>query len=91
MEFHQTSLEGAFLIKLKPIKDDRGMFARVFCKDLFSQNSLETNYPQSNFSTNFKKGTIRGMHQQKDPNGEVKVVRCTQGNIFDVIVDLQQI
>ena len=87
MEFHQTPLNGSFLIELKPIQDERGMFARVFCQDLFIKNNLETNYPQSNFSTNYKKGTIRGLHQQKSPNSEVKVVRCTQGNIYDVIVD----
>tara|TARA_B110000858_G_scaffold173082_1_gene204641 strand:+ start:158 stop:688 length:531 start_codon:yes stop_codon:yes gene_type:complete len=90
MIFEKLKLEGAYLIHLKPIKDERGLFARSFCKKLFTENNLETNFVQSNFSMNYKKATLRGMHQQLEPDGEIKLVRCTQGKIFDVIVDYRE-
>lgn len=90
MIFEELKLKGAYLIHLNPIKDERGLFARSFCKKLFDEKNLETNFVQSNFSMNYKKATLRGMHQQVEPNSEVKLVRCTQGKIFDVIVDYRE-
>ena len=90
MIFTELKLKGAYLINLSPIKDERGIFARSFCKKLFSEKGLETNFVQSNFSVNYKKATLRGMHQQIEPNSEVKLVRCTQGRIYDVIVDYRK-
>ena len=79
MIFEELKLKDAYLIHLNPIKDERGLFARSFCKRLFAEKNLETNFVQSNFSMNYKKATLRGMHQQVEPNSEVKLVRCTQG------------
>ncbi len=90
MIFEKLKLDGAYLIHLKPIKDERGLFARSFCKKIFSEKNLETDFVQSNFSVNYKKATLRGMHQQIEPNSEVKLVRCTEGKIFDVIVDYRE-
>jgi dTDP-4-dehydrorhamnose 3,5-epimerase len=89
MEFRPLELEGAYEILLQPRADDRGAFSRVFCTDEFAKHGLETRYVQTNTSWNFKAGTLRGMHLQRPPHGEVKVVRCTRGAVVDVIVDLR--
>jgi dTDP-4-dehydrorhamnose 3,5-epimerase len=82
-------LEGAFVIDLKRLEDDRGFFARSFCAKEFADAGLDPRVAQCNVSFNRRKGTIRGMHFQAAPHAEVKVVRCTQGSVWDVIVDLR--
>ncbi|MBS0615252.1 MAG: dTDP-4-dehydrorhamnose 3,5-epimerase [Verrucomicrobia bacterium] len=89
MKFVPLRLSGAYLIEPDLIKDERGFFARTFCREEFLSNSLITSLEQCSISYNHKKGTLRGMHYQQIPHGEVKVVRCTQGAIYDVIVDLR--
>ncbi len=90
VHFEPLKLAGAFLISPEPIEDERGFFARSFCQDEFAAHGLETRITQCNISFNTHRHTLRGMHYQASPHGEVKVVRCTQGAIFDVIVDLRQ-
>jgi len=87
MKFNKLPLKDSYLIELKPIKDKRGSFSRFFCKDTFKNNNLVHNFKQINFSENFKKGTFRGLHQQTYPHEEVKLISCTKGKIYDVIVD----
>ena len=88
MIFHKTGLQGAYAIEPKRIEDSRGFFARAWCQKEFEKAGLETNFVQCNLSFNVSKGTVRGMHFQKHTYQEVKLVRCTKGEIFDVIVDL---
>ncbi|MFZ5865529.1 MAG: dTDP-4-dehydrorhamnose 3,5-epimerase [Thermodesulfobacteriota bacterium] len=89
MKFTETELPGAFLIELEPNEDDRGFFARTFCRTEFEERGLVTDFVQSSISFNKKKGTLRGMHFQAPPREEVKLVRCTRGSVYDVIVDLR--
>ena len=90
MDFHETPLEGAYVIEPKKIVDDRGFFGRVWCKDEFEQIGLNYHLAQSNFGFSHHKGTLRGLHFQVAPHAEVKILRCTKGSIFDVIVDLRR-
>lgn len=89
MKFHKTPLVGAHLIELERRGDDRGFFARLFCEREFGAAGLETRFVQVNNSLSAKKGTLRGLHYQLPPAAEVKVVRCTRGALWDVIVDLR--
>jgi dTDP-4-dehydrorhamnose 3,5-epimerase len=89
MQFHPTSLRDAWLIHLEPVRDSRGFFARTFCVGEFATRGLETNYPQHSISFSARAGTLRGMHYQRDPHSEVKLVRCLQGAIRDVIIDIR--
>ena len=89
MKFLPTSLEQVILIQPDPHRDDRGEFARLFCEKEFSQAGLHTRFVQSSYSTNVKKGILRGMHFQTSPMAEDKLVRCTRGSIYDVVVDLR--
>jgi len=89
MRFTQTELAGAFLVDLEPTADDRGDFARSCCAREFQAAGLNTHWPQHNLSRNHAKGTLRGLHYQSAPHEEIKLVRCTRGAIFDVIVDLR--
>lgn len=89
MQFHATPLPGAFTISLDRRTDERGFFARLFCEDEFAAAGLESRFVQCNDSFNARRGTLRGMHYQLQPSAEVKVVRCIQGALFDVIVDLR--
>lgn len=89
MKFIKTPLEGAYTIELDRIGDDRGFFARFFCTKEFSNAGLIDSFVQINNSLTKDKGTLRGMHYQLPPAAEVKVVRCIQGALFDVIVDLR--
>lgn len=89
MIFNETPLSGAYTIELEKRGDDRGFFARFFCRDEFAAEGLETNFVQINNSLTAKKGTLRGMHYQLPPAAEVKVVRCVQGALWDVILDLR--
>ncbi len=89
MIFQETRLAGVFEIQLEPKRDDRGFFARSWCRDEFQQQGLNPRLVQSSISFNPKKGTLRGMHYQSDPYGEAKVVRCTRGAIYDVALDMR--
>lgn len=90
MIFRELELAGAFVIAPEPARDERGFFARVFCEEEFGKKKLETRYPQSSISYNARRHTLRGMHFQIAPAEEVKLVRCTAGAIYDVIVDLRE-
>jgi dTDP-4-dehydrorhamnose 3,5-epimerase len=90
MKFSETKLPGVFVIDIEPVMDERGMFARLWCKDEFRQRGLVTELSQCSFSFNRSRGTLRGMHYQAAPNAETKIVRCTRGSIFDVAVDLRR-
>lgn len=89
MIFNNTKLKDAFLIDIEKKEDARGFFARSWDVKEFEQNVLNSNLVQCNISHNNKKGTIRGMHYQKNSNEEAKLVRCTKGKIYDVIIDLR--
>ena len=90
MIFHKTSLQDAFLIELEKRGDDRGFFARTMCRQEFAAHGLDTDYVQQNTSFSAYKGTIRGMHYQLPPHTEAKLVRCIEGAIVDIIVDLRR-
>jgi len=87
--FTESTLKGAWIIDLQRINDERGFFARSFCHDEFIGHGLKTTVAQCNISYNVKRGTLRGMHFQLQPKAEAKLVRCTLGKIFDVIIDLR--
>lgn len=89
MRFTPTPLEAAFLIDLELLEDERGFFARSFCQEEFEQQGILDRFVQSNISFNPLKGTLRGMHYQLPPAQEIKVVRCTKGAFYDVIIDLR--
>ena len=89
MIFIETSLKGAFVIEPERIEDERGFFARTWSRDEFEQNDLDTRLAQCSISFNSRKGTLRGLHYQIAPHEETKLVRCTMGAIYDVIVDLR--
>ncbi|MGH7927466.1 MAG: dTDP-4-dehydrorhamnose 3,5-epimerase family protein, partial [Candidatus Binatia bacterium] len=89
MLFNQTDLPGAYVIGLEPIGDERGFFARAWCHREFEAHRLANRTAQVNISFNLKRGTLRGLHFQADPHEEVKIVRCTRGAVYDVIIDLR--
>jgi len=89
MRFIPTNLAGAYLIEPEPVSDERGFFARTWCWNEFADKGLNPNLVQCNISYNKARGTLRGMHYQTAPHAEAKLVRCTQGAIYDVIVDLR--
>lgn len=89
MIFRETPLSGAYLIELERRGDDRGFFARLYCRDEFLQHGLVADFPQVNNSLTAQKGTLRGMHYQLPPHGEDKLVRCVGGKLYDMILDLR--
>lgn len=89
MRFTKTELCGAWLIEPVPARDERGFFARTFCVKEFDEHGLTTRFVQHNASQSAIRGTLRGMHFQRAPHGEVKVVTCLKGAIWDVIIDLR--
>lgn len=89
MQFTKTKLKGAFIIDLEQRGDERGFFSRTFCAEEFLSHGLKPTVAQCNLSFNHKRGTLRGMHYQVPPAAETKLVRCTQGAIYDVIVDMR--
>jgi dTDP-4-dehydrorhamnose 3,5-epimerase len=89
MIFAATRLEGAWLIDIEPREDERGFFARTWCRQELAAQGLETEIAQESLSFNRYCGTVRGLHFQRSPHEETKIVRCTRGAIFDVIVDLR--
>jgi len=89
MKFKELEIPGVYLIEYEPIVDNRGSFVRIFCKKEFIQHNLNPDIVQSNYSFNSVKGTLRGLHYQRSPFEETKVVLCSRGSIYDVIVDLR--
>lgn len=89
MKFEPLSIGGAYLIELEKHGDARGFFARMFCEDEFRAQGLATRWVQVNTSFSSLKGTLRGLHFQRSPKAEDKLVRCLKGAILDVIVDLR--
>jgi len=89
MNFRKTRLLGAYIVEIEKFEDERGFFARTWCQDEFNKNHLISHVVQASISFNKKKGTLRGLHYQAPPCQEGKLVRCTQGVIFDVIVDIR--
>lgn len=89
MIFNETMLKGAFVIEPEKREDGRGFFARTYCKREFESALLNSDFVQANMSFNRLKGTLRGMHYQNSPFEESKLIRCTRGTIYDVIVDLR--
>ena len=87
MRFLPTKFESAWLIEPERHEDERGFFARTWCQREFEQHGLDPNLVQCSVSFNHNEGTLRGMHFQAAPHEEAKLVRCTQGSIFDVVVD----
>lgn len=90
MLFHPTELTGVFLIELELRSDDRGFLARTFCEDEFAAHGLCTRWPQCNLTLTRSRGMIRGMHFQAEPRPEIKLIRCSAGSIFDVLVDVRR-
>lgn len=90
MIFTATKLSGAFIVEIEQLSDDRGFYARTWCQREFQARNLNSNLVQSNLAYTKRKGTLRGMHYQIPPHEEAKLVRCTSGAIFDVLIDLRQ-
>jgi dTDP-4-dehydrorhamnose 3,5-epimerase len=89
LKFQETPLRDAWVVDIAPIEDERGFFARSFCGREFSEHGLNPRVVQCNVSFNRRRGTLRGMHYQAAPHEEAKLVRCTQGAVWDVMVDLR--
>jgi dTDP-4-dehydrorhamnose 3,5-epimerase len=89
VRFSETSLAGAYVVDIEPVMDERGMFARCWSPEEFELHGLDPRLAACNVSFNRESGTLRGMHYQAAPHGEAKLVRCTAGAIYDVVVDLR--
>jgi dTDP-4-dehydrorhamnose 3,5-epimerase len=89
MRFTETELTGAWIVDVEPRDDGRGFFARTWCRDEFAGHGLDPRLVQCNVSFNRRRATLRGMHFQRAPHQEAKVVRCTRGRVLDVLVDLR--
>ena len=89
MIFQETKLKGAFIVDVNRHEDNRGSFSRTYCQREFKEHGIEPEVVQANMSTNKIKGTLRGLHYQKDPHQETKFIRCIKGALYDVIVDLR--
>lgn len=90
VRFNETPIPGAYLVEIEPLADERGFFARSWCRDEFARHGLNAKLAQCDISYNKKRGTLRGMHCQVAPFPEAKLVRCTMGSIYDVILDLRR-
>ena len=89
MVFTETRLPGVFLIEIEKRSDERGFFARAWCQDEFNDHGLDPHFVQANVAYNKTKGTLRGLHFQLPPHAEAKLIRCTRGSIYDVVVDVR--
>lgn len=89
MIFTEANLPGAFIIDLQPLEDERGFFARAWSQTEFRDHGLADRIVQCNVSYNRRRGTLRGMHYQAAPHEEAKLIRCTKGSLYDVIIDLR--
>ena len=90
MKFIPLQLQGAHTIELEPFADQRGLFARLFCSQEFQKINHHQHIVQINHSINYKKGALRGMHYQKAPKAEIKILRCVHGAVYDVIIDIRK-
>lgn len=90
MKFEETKLPGVYVVRLEPVNDERGFFARYFCKQVFEKKGLHSNFVQANISYTEKKRTLRGLHYQDSPYEEVKLISCVRGKVYDVVVDLRK-
>lgn len=90
MKYTPLELPGVFLLEMEPFTDERGFFARQFCRRELARHGLDFSIRQCNLSGNTRKGTLRGLHYQKEPFPEIKIVSCLSGSIFDVLVDLRE-
>jgi dTDP-4-dehydrorhamnose 3,5-epimerase len=89
VRFTGTAVEGVTVVEVERISDDRGFFARVWCQDEFAQHGIHKEWAQANVGRSIRAGTLRGMHYQRDPHAEAKLVRCTRGSVYDVALDLR--
>jgi dTDP-4-dehydrorhamnose 3,5-epimerase len=89
MIFTPTKIQGVFILEPERIEDERGFFARTWCQTEFAEHGIKALPVQCNISFNKRKGTLRGMHYQRVPHEETKVVRCTMGSLYDVAVDMR--
>jgi dTDP-4-dehydrorhamnose 3,5-epimerase len=89
MKISDTAVQGVRLVEINCIADDRGFFARVWCQDEFAQHAMKPTWVQANVGYSVRAGTLRGMHYQRDPHAEAKLVRCTRGAVYDVALDLR--
>ena len=89
MLFHPSNLSGLFRIEPEPRVDERGWLARTYCAKEFSEAGLNTTWPQANAVQTLHKGTLRGLHWQAEPHPEIKLIRCTRGRVWDVVVDVR--
>lgn len=89
MIFGATQIAGAWLIDIEPLRDERGFFSRTWCQRELTAHGLDAEIAQESVSWNHERGTTRGLHFQRPPHAEIKIVRCTRGAIFDVIVDIR--
>lgn len=89
MLFSGTAMPGVYEVELERRTDERGFFARIWCEKEFEEHGLDTRLVQCSVSFNIRKGTLRGMHYQAQPHAEAKLVRCTRGAIYDVVLDLR--
>ena len=89
MIFTKTPLKDAYIIDIEPFEDERGFFARAWCQNELKAQGLNPRLSQANLSYNKQKGTLRGMHFQRPPHAEVKIVRCIRGALYDVIIDIR--
>jgi dTDP-4-dehydrorhamnose 3,5-epimerase len=87
--FHETPVCGAYVLEPQRIRDNRGFFGRLWCADELARQGLSTEIRQTNIGVSTRKGTLRGLHFQRAPHAEVKIVRCPRGRIFDIVVDLR--
>lgn len=90
MRFTETTLAGVYVVEVEPIADERGFFGRLFCEREFAERGLEHAFAQANVGVSLRRRTLRGMHLQRDPHAEAKLVRCTRGKLFDAVVDLRE-
>jgi len=89
MIFHETSIDGAFLIELEPYEDERGSFSRIVCQNEFAAAGISLLVAQANLATSTRAGVVRGLHYHEKPVHEQKLVRCVAGAVFDVIMDMR--
>ena len=90
MKFTNMKLDGVYAIDIEKVEDERGFFARTWDKDIFTELGLDSEIVQCDISYNKKKGTLRGLHYQREPYGEGKIVRCTKGRVYQVILDIRK-
>lgn len=90
MNFTETKLKGSYIIETIPLKDSRGYFERIFCENIFEKVGLKKRIVQINHSSTIEKGVVRGMHFQKSPYAETKIIKCIKGSVFDIIVDIRK-